>query len=88
MRSFGTIRTRVERLASAVLPSSPAPLFVCMEVWTTRCPSCAADLAAHARATALADAVARQRPGDPPPSLVCYSTTDLTACPHCDAPLT
>ena len=86
MRSLGTIRARVERLASVCLPS-PNTLFVSLEEGETQCPSCAADLEAHARATALAEAVGRQRPGDPSPSLVCYLTTDLLTCPSCGVAL-
>ncbi len=86
MRSLGTIRARVERLAAVSLPSS-ATLFVCWQDWHRQCPACAADLAVHAQATALAAAVAGQRPGDPPPTIVWYSTDDLTTCPHCGARL-
>ena len=86
MRSLGTIRARVERLASTS-PPSPETLFLHWVDRYERCPSCAADLAAHAQARALAAAVAGQRPGNPPPTIVWYSTDDLTTCPRCGATL-
>ena len=86
MRSLGTIRVRVERLASVCLPS-PEMLFLHWVHRYERCPGCAADLAAHARETALAAALARQTPGDPPPSMVFFSTDALLTCPFCGAAL-
>lgn len=84
--SLSAIRARVERLAVA-WPSSPKPVFVHWVDRYERCPSCAADLEAHAQATALAEAVDARAPGAPPPTLVFYSTDDLTTCPQCGAPL-
>jgi hypothetical protein len=86
MRSLGTIRARVERLASDCL-SSPETVFVCWQDRYKQCPACAFDLDAHARETALAAAVARPWPGDDPPGMLFYSTDVLTSCPHCHAPL-
>ena len=86
MRSLGTIRARVERLASTSL-SLPTTMFVCSEEWYRQCPACAFDLDAHAREAALTEAVARRRPAGPSPSLVCYSTTDMLTCPQCGARL-
>ena len=40
--ALGSIRTRVERLASA-WPPSPETVFVCMEQSDERCPACAYD---------------------------------------------
>jgi hypothetical protein len=85
MRSLGTIRTRVERLSGS-LPS-PTPLIIHEQFRYERCPACGAELDAHAQATALAAAVAGQRPDDPPPAVVWYSTDALTTCPRCGAPL-
>ena len=84
--SLGTIRSRVERLASA-WPSSPETMFVHWVDRYERCPFCAADLEAPAQAMAMAEAVAARAPGDPPPTLVFYSTDDLTACPQCGVAL-
>ena len=83
--SLGSIRTRVERLTSG-WPPSPTTTFVCMELSAERCPSCAYDLKARARAQALAAAVARD-PGGLPPPLVCYVPEHLTTCPRCGATL-
>ena len=52
-----------------------------------QCPSCAADVEAFAQAMALGEAVAARAPGDPPPTMVWYSTNDLMSCPRCGAPL-
>ena len=87
MRSLGTIRARVERLASVCLPS-PETLLISWQERNQRCPACAADLKAHAAETALAAAVAGQRPGEPPPPFVWFSTDELTTCPRCRALLT
>jgi uncharacterized protein (UPF0212 family) len=82
MRSLGTIRTRVERLAAAVL-SSPHTVFVCLEEGCTQCPACAFDLDTNTREAALAQALAQLPPGDPPPRLVAYVPSELTTCPRC-----
>ena len=63
--SLGSVRARVERLAS-VWPTAREPTFVCWELSSERCPSCAADLEAYAQATALATAVEGRPPGDLP----------------------
>ena len=57
MRSLGTIRSRVERLASVCLPS-PVPLINIFheQCRYTPCPACGADLQAHAQALAAARA--------------------------------
>jgi hypothetical protein len=86
MRSLGTTRARVERLAS-ICPPSSGPLFVHWVDRYERCPSCAADLEAPAQARALAEAVAARAAGDPPPTIVWYSTDELTTCPRCRAAL-
>jgi hypothetical protein len=85
MRSLGSIRARVERLASA-WPPSPETVFVCLELADERCPSRTYDLKAHARAQVLAAAVARD-PGGLPPPLVCYVPEHLTTCPRYGATL-
>ncbi len=86
MRSLTTIRSRVERLTSG-WPTSPETFLISRQGGNTRCPACDADLKDHAAETALAVAVAGQRPGNPPPRGVWYSTDELTACPRCDAAL-
>jgi len=86
MRSLGSIRARVERLAS-VWPTSRETVFIGWVLAHERCPSCAADLVAPAQAAALAKAVEGRDPRDLPPPLVFYSTDELTTCPRCGAPL-
>jgi len=85
MRSLSAVRARVERLASG-WPPSPETVFICHEQSVERCPACHDDLMAHARAQALAAAVARDPRGLPPP-LVSYVPDHLTTCPRCGAPL-
>jgi hypothetical protein len=84
MRSLGTIRARVERLVG---PTTPETMLISWQGRNQRCPACAADLTAHAAETALAAAVAGQRPGDPPPTMVWFSTDELRTCPRCGARL-
>jgi hypothetical protein len=84
MRSLGTIRPRVERLASD-WPTSPETTFVSWMHPIERCPAC--DLVAHAQTAALAEAVEGRDPRDLPPPLVFFWTGDLTTCPRCGAPL-
>ena len=86
MRSLGTIRARVERLAALGL-ASPQTFLISWKERNQRCPACAADLKAHAAKTALAAAVAGQRPGEGPPRFVWFSTDELTTCPRCGATL-
>jgi hypothetical protein len=74
MRSLGSVRARVERLAAVCLPS-PQTVFLHWVDRYEQCSACGADLKAHARETALAKAVAGQRPGDPPPIMVCIRPT-------------
>ena len=62
MRSLGTIRARVERLASIGLPSWE-PLIISWKYRHTRCPACGADLEGHAEALALAEAHADRARG-------------------------
>ena len=83
MRSLGTIRTRVERLASAYLPS-PALLIIHEQFRYARCPTCDADLQAHAQAQAVTVARADRAGGV---ARVCYSVDEPTTCPSCGAPL-
>jgi len=52
-----------------------------------RCPSCAYDLDAHARAAALAEAVKGRDARELPPPLVFFWTGSLTTCPRCGATL-
>lgn len=84
--SLGPILTRVERL-EAVWPSSPETTFISWMPSIRGCPRCAADLIAHAQATALAAAVKGAAPGAPPPILVFYDVDALPTCPQCGAPL-
>ena len=86
MRSLGTIRARVERLAAIGL-ASPETFLISWQARHDHCPACGADLKAHAAQTARAAAKAGQRPGDPPPIAVWFSTGELTTCPRCGAPL-
>ena len=86
MRSLGSIRARVEGLASA-WPTPAETVFVSWAHLIERCPVCGCDLDAHARATALAEAVSGRAPDDLPPPLVFYATDKLTTCPRCGAPL-
>jgi NADH pyrophosphatase NudC (nudix superfamily) len=80
MRSLGTIRARVDRLAS-ILPTSGEPLIVHWVHRHTRCPACGADLEGHAEALALAAARADQG------AQVFYWADDLATCPRCGATL-
>ena len=85
--SLSTILTRVDRLVTA-WPSSPDTTFICWEQADERCLFCTADLAAAARAAALAKAVAGRAPGERPPRLVFYAINDeFATCPQCGAPL-
>jgi uncharacterized protein with PIN domain len=77
MHSLGSIRARVERLAAVSLPPAEETLIVHWRLRYERCPSCGADLAAHAHEMAVAEARAH------PARLVVF----WTACPRCDAPL-
>ena len=86
MRSLGTIRARVERLAAISL-SLPTTMFISWQERNQRCPACDADLKAHAAETALAEGVAGQHPGEPPPPFVWFSTHELTTRPCCGAGL-
>jgi ribosomal protein L37E len=82
MRSLGSIRARVERLASACAPS-PETVFICHEQSVERCPACNYDLMAHARAAAWVEAVKGR---DRPPPFVHVLPEHLT-CPRCGATL-
>ena len=82
MRSLGTIRARFERLASGCLPS-PGTLFLHWVGSVTSGARPAPPISeAPAQAMALAEAVAARAPGEPPPTVVSYSTDDLTTCPR------
>ena len=84
MRSLGTIRSRVERLASVCL-SSPAPMTIFHEQFHyERCPACRAELGAHARAVAAGRAYRDVR-GVTHVFGNDYDT--VMTCPRCDAPL-
>ena len=87
MRSMalGSIRTRVDRLASA-WATSRKTVFVCMEQWYERCRACAYDLKAHARAAVWAEALKGRDPREGPPAFVHVLPEKLT-CPRCGAPL-
>ena len=82
MRSLGTLRARVERLAADWSPP-PQTIVICHEQGSERCPACAYDLEAHARAAAWADAVKGR---DRPPPFVHVLPEKLT-CPRCGAAL-
>ena len=82
MRSLGSIRARVERLA-ADWSTSPESVFICHEQSVERCPVCHYDLMAHARAAAWAEAVKGR---DRPPPFVHVEPEHLT-CPRCGATL-
>ena len=84
MRSLGTIRTRVERLASACLPAPEPPIIIHEQFRYERCPACGAELTAHAQALAVAAARADRARGVVPPV---FQDDELTTCPRCDAPL-
>jgi len=82
MRSLGTIRARVERLA-AVYP--PAALLIIHEQFrSARCPACGADVKGHAKALALAAARADRARGE---ARMCYAVEEPTTCPRCGAAL-
>ena len=83
MRSLGTIRARVERLASVCLPA-PEPVIIHWELWEAPCPSCGADLDGLAQAQAEAEVSADRARGA---TRMFYGAADLTTCPRCDAPL-
>jgi hypothetical protein len=81
--SLGSLRTRVERLASVCLAApEPEPMLVHWH-WPDDCPSCGAELLTHAKAQVEADA-RRAAAAQPPPRVVWSS---LTACPRCGAAL-
>ena len=83
MRSLGTLRARVERLAADWSPP-PQTVFICHELPSVeRCPACHYDLMAHAKAAAWAEAV---KGGDRPPPFVHVEPEHLT-CPRCGAAL-
>ena len=84
MRSLGSIRARVERLASDWLPP-PETVFIGWVLSHERSPSCGANLKPHAQAAALARAVERRDPRDLPPPWVWVD--DLLTCPLCGATL-
>jgi rubredoxin len=86
MRSLGSIRARVERLASA-WPTSPNTTFISWISPDTRCPFCNCDLEAHAQAAALAEAVKGRDPRELPPRVVFFAIDELTTCPRCGAML-
>jgi hypothetical protein len=83
MRSLGSIRARVERLASA-WPTAREPMIIHWELWGEPCPSCGADLDGLAEAQALAEASADRARGA---ARMFYWVEDLTTCPRCGAPL-
>ena len=83
MRSLGTIRTRVERLAAVCPPVEEAPIIIHEQFRYARCPACGAELAAHAHAMAAARADRVRGVAH-----VCADDYDeLTTCPRCAAPL-
>ena len=84
MRSLGSIRARVDRLASA-WPTSRETTFIHWMDLIERCPACACDLVAYAQAAALAKAVEGRAPRDLPPPLVWIE--NLATCPRCGAAL-
>jgi hypothetical protein len=84
MRSLGTIRTRLERLASTWPTSEEGPQVIHEQFQYERCPACSADLEAHARALAVAAARADRARGVVPPV---SQYDELTTCPRCDATL-
>ena len=83
MRSFGTIRTRVERLAAACLPSLAPPIIIQEQFRYERCPACDAELEAHAALAVAAARADRARGVEPR----VFEYDELTTCPRCDAPL-
>ena len=83
MRSLGTIRARVERLAAFVPPSSE-PTIIHSELWEAPCPSCGADLDGLAAAQAEAEIRADRARGG---VRMFYWPEPLTMCPRCDTPL-
>ena len=85
MRSLGTLRARVERLAADWSPP-PQTIVFYHELSDERCPACAYDLKAHARATAWAEALKGRDPRDGPPAFVHVLPEKLT-CPRCGAAL-
>ena len=85
MPSLGTIRTRVERLASVYPTSEEEPLIIHWKDFCQRCPSCDADLAADAAARAVAEATEARPRGDA--AQVFYWAETLPTCPHCGATL-
>ena len=83
MRSLGSVRSRVERLASVCLPA-PEPMIIHWELWEAPCPSCRADLDGLATAQAEAEIRADRARGA---VRTFYWPADLTTCPRCHAPL-
>ena len=81
MRSLGSIRARVERLAST-WPTSPHTTFVSW-IQSISGARLGVGFEVHAQAKALAAAVKGRDPRELPPRLVWYSTDDLTTCPRC-----
>jgi hypothetical protein len=57
-----------------------APLIIHWKCLYDRCPSCGADLAAHAEARAVAEARADRARDE---ARVCYWAEGLTTCPRC-----
>ena len=83
MRSLGTIRARVERLAAVGLPGAE-PMIISWKSRNARCPACGTDVEGHAKALALAEARADRAQGD---ARVGYWAEEPTTCPRCHAPL-
>ena len=83
MRSLATIRSRVDRLASAS-GDGAVPMFVSWVHAYKRCPACAVDLAALEHAAAEAELRADRARGT---VRVFYWVDELMTCPRCHAAL-
>jgi hypothetical protein len=86
MRSLGTVRARVERLASVYPTAEEEPLFIIRwKDFRQRCPACGADLEALAAVQVRAEASAARARGDR--VQMSYWPDTLPSCPRCGATL-
>ena len=85
MRSLGTIRARVDRLAAAWPRAGDGVRLVGVAVRAV--PRVRLRFGGSREGGSVGEAVAGRDPRDLPPPVVFFSTDELTTCPRCGAPL-
>ena len=85
MRSLGTIRARVERLASVYPSAEEPPLIIHWKMPVERCPSCGTAIDAEEEAVARAEAEAEADRARGEARRIYWA--ELTTCPRCGARL-